>query len=241
MSDHALFQSHHSHLIICRSAEIAIGIIVGCIPSVHKYFRHISKNGSGINFRIPYISGSSSSGGGRRRGPYWRKLFARSWSSGANRPRKLSASTDSGSGSGSPAPHIKTLNMTRASFTLDEKGHIPIMPPEPEPVYVQTGGNRGMNDDYDARWEKVQDLESGMRGAGAGTHEREHDESKTPVRGVTSTSDASRNDDSGSRGIDDASQHPQQPQPQSQPRQTIGGRGNMTMRAQYEVRFHPRG
>lgn len=156
--------------ISCRFAEIAIGIIVGCIPSVHKYFRHISKNGSSFNLlRIPY-SGSSET-----RGPlYWRKLFARSTSSGvgATHPRKLSGSTIAGNSGSSAVPHIKTLNMTCASFSLaeEEKTNALSSLSVPAPVHVhvhvqqkeETEGSTSINDET---YEGVEDVESG-RGVG---------------------------------------------------------------------------
>lgn len=156
----------------CRCAELAIGIIVGCIPSVHKYYRHISKMGSSFKLRIPYITSSGGGDGGDgSSAPYWRRLFARSSSLDANRPRKFSGSTDSGSGSS--APHIKTLNMTRASFSLEEKEENN-MPRPPAAVHIhgqtreETGRSRGMDNDDDETWERVEDVESGRGGAKGG-------------------------------------------------------------------------
>lgn len=99
--------------MISRFAELAIGIIVGCMPSVQKFFRHVSKNASSFNLRIPY------SGNG---GLSWRKLFIRSSSP------KLSGSIRSES----TAPQVKTLNLTRASFTL--QGTEP-----PSPILTSNG------------------------------------------------------------------------------------------------------
>ena len=87
------------------------------MPATHKFYRHLSKNASSFNLWFPHRGSSSGSS-------YWRKLFLRSSSSDVAGPRKRSTSTDSGS----PAPHIQTLNMTRASFTLDES-HTPIVMP----------------------------------------------------------------------------------------------------------------
>lgn len=93
------------------------------MPTTHKCYRHLSKNAP--NLKISFLH-SSSSGGGR----YWRKLFGRSSSSSSDsdRARKKSpASTDSESS----APHITTLDMTRASFTLEDSSM-----PIPTPVSV---------------------------------------------------------------------------------------------------------
>lgn len=126
----------------------------------------MSKNGSSFSFfRIPYSSKGSRSGGSSRGLPYWRKLFARSSSSGAVaiHPRKLSGSTIGGNSGSSPAPHIKTLNMTRASFSLDEESTaITPTPPAPVHIHVQQGreteGSSSMDDES---YEKVVDVESG--------------------------------------------------------------------------------
>lgn len=157
-------RSTHTHpltFLLPRFAEIAIGIIVGCMPAAHKCYQHLAKNASSFSLRFPH-SGSSG-------GPYWRKLFARSSSSSdAGRPGKPFAST----GSGSPAPHIKTLNMTRASFTLEE-GHMPT-PTPPPPAAIQSSesamtsskegrgpGSNSYRADNDTS-EKVEDVERGI-------------------------------------------------------------------------------
>lgn len=74
------------------------------MPLLHKSFKHLStKFPSTSSFRK-----FSSSGGGSS----WRRLLGRSSSSGKSSSRK-SESKDSGS----VAPRIRTLNMTRASFS----------------------------------------------------------------------------------------------------------------------------
>ncbi|KAL8981950.1 MAG: hypothetical protein Q9205_003405 [Flavoplaca limonia] len=84
-------------------AEISVGIIVGCMPLVHKSFKHLStKFPSTSSLRIR----SGSSGGSS-----WRRLLGRSSASGQS--SRKSSSKDSGS----VAPRIGTLNMTRASFS----------------------------------------------------------------------------------------------------------------------------
>ncbi|KAL8669879.1 MAG: hypothetical protein Q9168_005552 [Polycauliona sp. 1 TL-2023] len=83
-------------------AEISTGIIVSCMPLVHKTFKHLStKFPSSSSFR----KFSSSSGGSS-----WRRLLGRSSASGES-SEKASSNT-----SGSMAPQIGTLHMTRASF-----------------------------------------------------------------------------------------------------------------------------
>ena len=130
----------------------------------------MSKNESSFNFlRMPYSSngGSSSS---RRGLPYWRKLFARSSSSGAVaiHPRKLSGSTIGGNSGSAPAPHIKTLNMTRASFSLNDE-EITTRPTPPAPVHVHVQQGRETKESSsmdDESYEKVADVESGRTRGG---------------------------------------------------------------------------
>lgn len=95
-------------LTIPRFAEIAIGIIVGCMPHVHKFSRHFSSKVSiTSSFRLLSSRGGRSS---------WRRLLGKSSTSEASYSGKLSESK----GSGSVAPHIGTLNMTRTSFSSAE-------------------------------------------------------------------------------------------------------------------------
>ena len=99
------------------------------MPLVHKSFKHFSSKLS-LTSSFKILSSSSSSGGAS-----WRKLFGKSSTSEASSSGKFSDST----GSSSVAPHIGTLNMTRASFSStdrelpsanshDEKG-LPALPP----------------------------------------------------------------------------------------------------------------
>ncbi|KAL8895218.1 MAG: hypothetical protein Q9207_008255, partial [Kuettlingeria erythrocarpa] len=92
-------------------AEISIGIIVGCIPLVHKFFKHFSsKTGTDSGFSIF---------GSREGGSSWRRLLlGKSSSSKASSSPKFSSSKDSGlsKDSRSKAPRIRTLHMTRASL-----------------------------------------------------------------------------------------------------------------------------
>lgn len=106
-------------LTIPRFAELAIGIIVGCMPHVHKFSRHCSSKVSlTSSFRL-----LSSRGGGSS----WRRLLGKSSTSEASYSGKLSGSKDSGS----VAPHIGTLNMTRTSFSSAEDE----LPRPPSPMY----------------------------------------------------------------------------------------------------------
>ena len=100
-----------------RFAEIAIGIIVGCVPHVHKFFRHFS---SKVSMSSSFKILSSNHSGGSS----WRKLFGKSSTSEASR-------SGSGFGSKDPQPgppYLETLNLTRASFSLTEK-ELPKPPP----------------------------------------------------------------------------------------------------------------
>ena len=90
-------------------AEIAIGIIVGCMPLVHKCFKHMKTS---ISTSSSLGLFESSSGGSS-----WRRLFGKSSASGGSGSRKFFNSKDSSS----LAPHIGTLNMTRASFASVDK------------------------------------------------------------------------------------------------------------------------
>ncbi|KAL8706502.1 MAG: hypothetical protein Q9201_000434 [Fulgogasparrea decipioides] len=104
---------------LCAMAEIAIGIIVGCMPHVHKSFLHFSAEIASFSaFKLFSSSTGSLS---------WRRLFSRPSTSEAGIPQKRFGSDDSGSA----PPQIRTLNMTRASFTLDEKE----LPQPPLPIY----------------------------------------------------------------------------------------------------------
>ncbi|KAL8734451.1 MAG: hypothetical protein Q9181_003189 [Wetmoreana brouardii] len=104
---------------LCAMAEIAIGIIVGCMPHVHKSFRHFSAQMASFSaFNVFFGSTGSFS---------WRRLLSRPSTSEASTPQKRFGSDDSGS----VPPQIRTLNMTRASFTLDEKE----FPQTPSPVH----------------------------------------------------------------------------------------------------------
>ena len=82
-----------------------MGIIVSCMPLVHKSFKHLlTKFPSTSSFRKFPSSGGSSS---------WRRLLGRSSSSGESSSRKGDSKA-----SEFVAPQIGTLNMTRASFSV---------------------------------------------------------------------------------------------------------------------------
>ncbi|KAI4250321.1 MAG: hypothetical protein LQ352_005374 [Teloschistes flavicans] len=99
-------------------AEIAIGIIVGCMPLVHKFFRHIF---SEISVTSSFKLFSSSTGSS-----VWRRLLSRpSTSEDGDSRGKLFGSKDSGS----VAPQIQSLNMTRASLSFVElEKDLPALP-----------------------------------------------------------------------------------------------------------------
>ena len=79
------------------------------MPLVHKSFKHFS---SKLSLTSSFKILSSSSGGSS-----WRRLFGKSSTSETSSSGKFFDST----GSGSVAPHIGTLNMTRASFTSADR------------------------------------------------------------------------------------------------------------------------
>lgn len=118
------------------------------MPSVHKCLKHIRKNATSFNLRIPYIDSTGS---------VWRKIFPRSNSSDTSRSPKSSGSSNNGSA----APQIDTLNMTRASLILEKKD----MPKFPSAIQRketamgrETPSSQVM--DYDTS-EKVGDVERG--------------------------------------------------------------------------------
>ncbi|KAL8999893.1 MAG: hypothetical protein Q9169_001298 [Polycauliona sp. 2 TL-2023] len=111
-------------------AEISIGIIVGCMPLVHKSSKHLwTKLPTTSSFRKFTTSSGSSS---------WRRLLGKSSASGGSTGKNGSQD------SASTAPQIDTLNMTRASFagtgdyfydtTHQSEKALPTVPP---PVLVR--------------------------------------------------------------------------------------------------------
>lgn len=95
--------------MVVSFAEISIGIIVGCMPLVHKFFKHFSLK---ISSTSSFKRLSNSSGGSS-----WRRLFGKASGSEASASQKFFDSQ----GAGSVAPHIETLNMTRVSFSSTDK------------------------------------------------------------------------------------------------------------------------
>jgi len=113
-------------LTVSRFAEIAIGVIVGCMPHVHKFFRHLS---SKVSITSSFSLLASSSGRSSRR-----RLLGKPSTSEPSCSRKISGSK----GSGSIAPHIGTLNMTRTSFSSAEKE----LSITPSPIYDEEAIDR---------------------------------------------------------------------------------------------------
>ncbi|KAI4202643.1 MAG: hypothetical protein LQ350_002436 [Teloschistes chrysophthalmus] len=117
-SDSASYQLTIDKEGLWAFAEIAIGIIVGCMPLVHKFFRHVS---SEISMPSSLKLFSSSTGSS-----VWRRILSRPSTSDDSGSRgKLFDSKDSGS----LAPQIQTLNMTRASLSIVEtEKELPALP-----------------------------------------------------------------------------------------------------------------
>lgn len=118
---------------------------------MHKSYKHIRQDEKSSNLRILYSS---------RDGKFWRKRFATAHSF--------------------VAPQITTLNMTRASFSLEEED----MPKPPSPVQREelvmsreTPPSNVMHDDDDDddSSKKATDVESGIPSSGAW----QQDEDKT--------------------------------------------------------------
>ena len=92
-----------------RSAEITIGIIVGCMPHINKIFRHSWSTPPMMSkFRILCTSRSESS---------WRRLFTNSSKSEASTSQKVFE----GDVSQPVAPHIETPKLAHASPTSFER------------------------------------------------------------------------------------------------------------------------
>ena len=151
------YKSYVEQLI--RFAEISIGIIVGCMPLVHKSFKHFST-------KFPMTSSlrirSGSSGGSS-----WRRLLGKSLDSGE------SSRKGSSKDSGSIAPRIGTLNMTRASFSADREDlpsttsftektlpTVPLPVHASEPLPLQHSPMDNIGDDFLPK--KLEDAESAI-------------------------------------------------------------------------------
>ena len=128
------------------------------MPLVHKFFKHFS---SKISSTSSSKLLSNSSGGWS-----WRRLFGKSSGSVASASQKFFDSK----GAESVAPHIRTLNMTRASFSSTDKEfpatfsaterHVVKLP---QPVFdktVITRESRSQNTDETYIPEKVHDEEN---------------------------------------------------------------------------------
>ena len=175
-----------SSLTVFSFAEISIGIIVGCMPLVHKCVKHVSsKFPTTSSLRIlPGSSGGSS----------WRRLFRKSSSSEASASQKFFGSKDSGSSknTGSTAPHIRTLHMTSASFSSADRDFVGVpamteeaLPKTPSPVYDRGAMSRksvpetATGEEYMP--ERIEDIESATNGVERGWTTAEGREATTPA------------------------------------------------------------
>lgn len=97
-------------------AEVEIGIIVGCIPTLPKFFKHFSSKIPAMPFHFGLRSSNSS-------WTSWRRLFRKPTTSGtsSNKPTLFPPQFFGTKASRSRAPHIGTLDLTRASFSYAEK------------------------------------------------------------------------------------------------------------------------
>ena len=156
------------------------------MPLVHKCFKHISSKfptTSSIR-KLPGSSGGSS----------WRRLLRKSSSSEASTSQKVFGSKDSGSskGSRSTAPHIKTLQMTRASFSSTDRefASAPTMtekalPRTPSPVHDRGVVSRRLAPETTGVKEyipeKIEDVESAVNDARSGGTMAEGTQATTPA------------------------------------------------------------
>ena len=152
-------------------AEISIGIIVGCMPLVHKFFKHFSTK---ISSTSSFKKLSNSSGGSS-----WRRLFGMSSGSETSASPKFSGSR----GAESVAPHIKTLNMTRASFSSTDKEfptsfftaeRDPVKLPQPE-IDKAVISRKSERQDMDEKYipQKLDDEENASRVPKTATREQD--------------------------------------------------------------------
>ena len=105
-------------------AEIAIGIIVGCLPVLPRFFQHFASKEAGSSSRFENLSSVSRT--------WWRRVFRKSTTSESGsdetdsyHDRKL-LKKQKGSRS-TRAPYIETLDLTRNSLDLPEK-YLPRLP-----------------------------------------------------------------------------------------------------------------
>lgn len=107
-------------------AEIAIGIIVGCVPTLPKFFKHLSSNMPALPSRFKALSSTSSQAS-------WRRFFRWSKTSetSTNKTTSFSQNIFKPKTSGSNAPRIETLDLTRISFLFGERD----LPTMALPVY----------------------------------------------------------------------------------------------------------
>ena len=144
-----------------RFAEIAIGIIVGCLPVLPKFFKHFTSKEAGSSSRFENLSSASRS--------LWRRVFRKSTTPQLSRDEppyrsrkflgrpKTSVSTR--------APHIETLNLTRNSFQLGEK-YLPRLPSptlNKEPLATSSRASTSHTKrDGDQDYGKVADVEKAV-------------------------------------------------------------------------------
>ncbi|KAM0806447.1 hypothetical protein BDR22DRAFT_968475 [Usnea florida] len=120
-----VYQLNIDRIGLWAFAEIAIGIIIGCLPVLPRFFKHFASTQPGSSSRFDILSSASRT--------FWRRLFRKSTASQSSgkdtssfyRGRFFSRNRSSRA---SRAPYIQTLNLTRSSLHLVEKG-LPEAPP----------------------------------------------------------------------------------------------------------------
>lgn len=114
-SNNPAYQIDLDRLGLWAFAEIAIGIIVGCLPVLPKFSKHFASKRAGLSSRLYSLSSTGPSS--------WRRLFRKSATPEGSRydtpqsHRKFSSSRKASRSTG--APHIETLNLTRISLQFD--------------------------------------------------------------------------------------------------------------------------
>ena len=93
-----------------RLAEVAVGIIVGCMPSLPRFFQNMFSVDSRLRLLLSRSPFAKS----------WSSIF--SWSSRSKRSKKSQNSSDSeaSQGNSSRAPKIPPLNMTKVELDVEE-------------------------------------------------------------------------------------------------------------------------
>ncbi|KAF7502150.1 hypothetical protein GJ744_006887 [Endocarpon pusillum] len=109
----ATYQLDVNRMGLWAFAEIAVGIIVGCVPTLPKFFKHLSSNKPALPSSFKALSSTS------RQAP-WRRFFRwfKTSDMSTNKTASFSQNIFNQKTSGSKTPRIETLDLTRISFSF---------------------------------------------------------------------------------------------------------------------------